>query len=188
MKDGISDELNEQSIAYTSGTGAIFKSGIPIGKINIIEDDKSKRFNVEFYSDFSQLKYVFAEVITTTDIEKVNENEANNNSNPVDAKLKILEDELKIIEQSNLKFKDENENLKKQMIDLNNRISKLKSEIFNQKQTIDKFNLDTQELEFLRLNLEFSHKCRKSFFNSKGFIVGTEEYKKCVLNKGRIND
>ena len=34
----------------------------------------------------------------------------------MDAKLKILEDELKIIEQSNLKFKDENENLKKKLM------------------------------------------------------------------------
>ena len=62
--------LHEKSIVYTSGTGAIFKSGIPIGKVKIIENDKSKKFNVEFYSDFSQLKYVFAEVITKKEIEK----------------------------------------------------------------------------------------------------------------------
>ena len=64
IKDGISDEFTDESIVYTSGTGAIFKSGIPIGKVKILEnDDKSKKFNVRFYSDFSQLKYVFAEVI-----------------------------------------------------------------------------------------------------------------------------
>ena len=61
--------LQNESIVYTSGTGAIFKSGIPIGKVKIIENDKSKKIYVDFYSDFSQLKYVFAEVITKTEIE-----------------------------------------------------------------------------------------------------------------------
>jgi len=187
IKDGIADKFNEKSIVYTSGTGAIFKSGIPIGKVKIIANDKSKKFNVKFYSDFSQLKYVFAEITTKVAIES-KDTESKNNLNPMSAKLKILEDELKIIEQSNFKFRDENEILKSQINDLNNEILVFKSEISNQKQTISKFNLDIQELEFLRLNLEFGHKCRKSFFNSKGFSVGTLEYKRCVLNKGRIND
>ena len=190
MKDGISDELNEQSIAYTSGTGAIFKSGIPIGKINIIEDDKSKRFNVEFYSDFSQLKYVFAEVITKKQVKNLGtETEINDkDQNPMEAKLKILEDELKIIEQSNSKFKNENENLITEINSLNNKIVDFQQEINIQKQTISKFNIDTEELKFLRLNLKHGHKCRKSFLNNKGFIVGTLEYKECVLKKGRVND
>ena len=56
---------------------------------------------------------------------------------------------------------------------------------FSQKEKINQFNIDTQELEFLKLNLEHGHKCRKSFFNTDGFNVGTEEYKSCVLNGGR---
>jgi len=36
---------------YTSGSGAIFKSGIPIGKI--LEKRK-----VSYFSDFSQLRFV----------------------------------------------------------------------------------------------------------------------------------
>ena len=39
--------------------------------------------------------------------------------------------------------------------------------------------------EFLKMNLYYGHKCRRSFFNTKGFSVGSPEYKKCVLNKGR---
>ena len=104
------------------------------------------------------------------------------------AKLKILEDELKIIEQSNLKFKEENENLKIQINQLNNTITKFENEILDQKKTIDQFDLDKDELVFLKLNLEYSHKCRKSFFNNKGYVVGTPEYKNCVMNKGRINE
>ena len=186
IKDGIYDEFTEKSIVYSSGTGAIFKSGVPIGKIKAFENDGSNEYYVDFYSDFSQLKYVFAEVITKTSIQNLDNNP--NDLNPMKTKLKILEDELEIIEQSNLKFKDENENLKTKINELNNQIINFQSEISNQKQTINQFNLDTEELEFLRLNLEYSHKCRKSFFNNKGFIVGTPQYKNCVLNRGRIDD
>ena len=188
IKEGISDNFTDQSIVYTSGTGAIFKSGVPIGKVKILDDGQSKKFNVEFFSDFSQLKYVFAEVITKADIAKNSQPLEEVNQNPIDAKLKLLEDELKIIEQSNLKFKQENEGLKTEINDLNNKIINFKGEILSQKEKIRQFNIDTDELEFLRLNLEFSHKCRKSFFNSKGYTVGTIEYKNCILRRGKIND
>ena len=188
IKDGFLDQFSEQGIIYTSGTGAIFKSGIPVGKLEIIEDKSSTKYNVDFYSDFSQLKYVFADVVTKTEVESstsdgnTNENE---NIRPMEAKLKILEDELKIIEETNLKFMDENSSLKTNINNLDTQISNLKKEITSQKEKIDKFNLDTEELEFLRLNLEYGHKCRKSFFNNKGFSVGTADYKNCILNKGR---
>ena len=188
IKQGLSNEFDEKSIVYTSGTGAIFKSGIPIGKVKVEELDQSKKFNVEFYSDFSQLKYVFAEVVTTTEINLDSEKETEDIQTPINAKLKILEDELKIIEESNIKFKDENENLKTEIRELNDLITKFQDEVLNQKQIINQFDLDKNELEFLRLNLEYSHKCRKSFFNNKGYIVGTTEYKECVMNRGRIND
>ena len=188
IKKGFLDQFSEQGIIYTSGTGAIFKSGIPVGKLEIIEDKSSTKYNVDFYSDFSQLKYVFADVVTKTEVESstsdgnTNENE---NIRPMEAKLKILEDELKIIEETNLKFMDENSSLKTNINNLDTQISNLKKEITSQKEKIDKFNLDTEELEFLRLNLEYGHKCRKSFFNNKGFSVGTADYKNCILNKGR---
>ena len=190
VKDGIFEEFTENSIVYTSGTGAIFKSGIPIGRVKTIENDNLKTFHVEFYSDFSQLKYVFAEIISITEVKGKNQNEVptEEEKNPMDTKLNILEDELKIIEQSNLKFKDENENLKSTINNLNAKILNYQNTILNQEKTINQFDLDTEELEFLRLNLDFGHKCRKSFFNNKGFIVGTKGYKDCVLSKGRIND
>ncbi len=190
VKDGVSNEFTEKSIVYTSGTGAIFKSGIPIGRVKNNESNQSKEFDVEFYSDFSQLKYVFAEVITKTEINKIidDTNDTKDSQNPINAKLKILEDELKIVEQSNSKFKGENEDLKAKVNILNDKITNFQKEILNQKQIINQFNIDSNELEFLRLNLEYSHKCRKSFFNNKGFKVGTSQYKECVMNRGRIND
>ena len=188
VKQDLSSEFDDTSIVYTSGTGAIFKSGIPIGRVQVLDVNQSKKFQVQFYSDFSQLKYVFAEVVTKTEIDTNSAKESQETQTPIEAKLQILDDELKIIEQSNTKFKNENESLKVEINELNNKINQFRDEILNQKKTIDQFNLDKEELQFLRLNLEYSHKCRKSFFNNKGFVVGTPEYKNCVLKRGRIND
>ena len=184
IKDGLSEEFNEKSIAYTSGTGAIFKSGIPIGKLKKIENNSSVEFEIEFYSDFSQLKYVFVEVLDKTEID-LKQVENVETKNPMDAKIKILEDEIAIIEETSLKYKQENEILINNVNELNNQISNFKNKISSQENTINKFDTDKKELEFLRLNLEHGHKCRKSFFNTDGFNVGTEEYKSCVLNGGR---
>ena len=191
IKDGISNTIFEDSIVYTSGTGAIFKSGVPIGKVKAVETGNSKKFNVDFYSDFSQLKYVFAELVEKIEVKNINQQakeEVSQINNPADTKLQILEDEKKIIEQSNLKFKDENELLKITINNLNKQISDFKNEIYDQTQIIAQYNIDLDEIEFLRLNLEFGHKCRKSFLNNDGFEVGTLEYKSCVMNKGQIND
>ena len=188
IKAGLSEEFVDESIVYTSGTGAIFKSGVPIGKLRSKKNGSSNRYNVEFYSDFTQLKYVFAETITQIEIPQVEPEIVpieDKSEELEESKLKILEDELEIIEETNSKFIEENENLTSEINDLNNRISVLNNEIFLQKQQINQFNIDTQELEFLKLNLEHGHKCRKSFFNADGFNVGTEEYKSCVLNGGR---
>ena len=50
------EEIQNESIIYTSGTGSLFKAGIPIGRINsnYLNDEKK----VEFFSDFSQLRFV----------------------------------------------------------------------------------------------------------------------------------
>ena len=191
IKDGFLEEFTDQSIIYTSGTGAIFKSGIPIGKVINIKDNSYNKFNVEFFSDFSQLKYVFAEITINTEIEKIGldatENGVEENES-IDAKLEILENEMNIIEQTSLKFQEENEILKNENNNLSNKILNLNNEISSQKKTINQFNIDKKELKFLRLNLKYGHKCRKSFFNNKGFLVGSEKYKNCVLNQGRINN
>ncbi len=188
IKAGLSEELADESIVYTSGTGAIFKSGVPIGKLRSDKIGSLNRYNVEFYSDFTQLKYVFAETITQIEIPQAEPDTVpieDKSEELAEAKLKILEDELQIIEETNLKFIEENENLITEINKLNSKISLLNNEIFSQKQKINQFNIDSQELEFLKLNLEHGHKCRKSFLNTGGFNVGTEEYRDCVLSGGR---
>ena len=188
MKENFIDQFTDESIVYTSGTGAIFKSGIPIGKVNMSKNEKNKNFNIDFFTDFSQLKYVFAEVVTKNEIKKVKDDNSSEVNDPMTAKLKILEDELQIVEQSNIKFKEENESLKNKIFDLNNEISGFRNEILIKNKTINQFDIDKSELEFLRMNLSYGHKCRKSFFNTKGFLVGSADYKSCVLNRGKINN
>ena len=48
--------IEENSTVYTSGSGGLFKAGIPIGKIKIGE--LNKKNEVDFFSDFSQLRFV----------------------------------------------------------------------------------------------------------------------------------
>ena len=50
------DLIEENAIAFTSGAGGLFKSGIPIGKI--FKDSSNNKMLVSFFSDFSQLRYV----------------------------------------------------------------------------------------------------------------------------------
>ena len=47
--------IEDNSVLYTSGSGGLFKSGIPVGKIKSTELNKK---NVKFFSDFSQLKFI----------------------------------------------------------------------------------------------------------------------------------
>ena len=50
------DNIQIGNIVYSSGSGGIFKSGIPIGKV--IFDEKSQSKVIDFFSDLSQLTFV----------------------------------------------------------------------------------------------------------------------------------
>ena len=72
---------------------------------------------------------------------------------------------------------------------MNSEVLELNNEIFKQEAKINQFNIDRDELEFLRLNLIYSHKCQTRKLFSTGYKIGTPEYKKCILNKGKkINE
>ena len=50
------EDIKSESVIYTSGSGSLFKAGMPIGKMNL--DNLNDEKKVEFFSDFSQLKFV----------------------------------------------------------------------------------------------------------------------------------
>ena len=58
------EDIKYKSVIYTSGAGNLFKAGIPVGRIkkkefNEIKDGKISYENkVEFFSDFSQIRFV----------------------------------------------------------------------------------------------------------------------------------
>tara|TARA_B100001057_G_scaffold427593_1_gene452430 strand:- start:2020 stop:3231 length:1212 start_codon:yes stop_codon:yes gene_type:complete len=184
IKDNLLEDIKEKSIGYTSGTGDLFKSGAPVGRI---ESDNGK-VKINFYSDFSQLKYVFAE------IEKKEANQDNSytqsdtkvipKDNLEQTKLNLLTEEIKILDETNKRFLEENKNLTSKATELSSENINLKNIIKKQIDEIEQNKLDQKELDFLRLNLLYSAKCQKSGFK-KGYKVGTPEYRECILKKGK---
>ncbi len=188
IKNDLINKIDGQGIAYTSGTGSIFKSGIPVGTIDL--KDENEKILINFYSDFSQLKYVFAEIdeLIPTPVETKANDQTQVSSNTEQIKLDLISDELQILEDSNTKFLEENKELNTLTNDLTKQIEILKSENEYQKSVIQQHNLDQEELEFLRLNLIYSSRCQSKKLFSTGFQVGTEEYKRCIMRKGKISD
>jgi len=177
---------NEQDLrVITSGAGRVFKSGIPIGKIkydinNLYIDKKI----VDFYSDFSQLKYV--KVVSYTKEQNILDSSSKKNNKDVEDKIlqlnqrkeniKILIEEKKIASEIRIKYEEENNYLENKVINLQRQLEA--STNINKKNKIDK-----EELKFLRLNLLYGKKCAKNFYN-KLYKVGSVKYRECVLSKG----
>ena len=183
IKDNLIEEIQDQSIGYTSGTGALFRSGAPVGRVSFNQNE----FFVNFYSDFSQLKYVLAEIeIKTNKVLLSNDAEANVDSaqSGESIKINILNDQINILNETNKKFIEENTELASQNKNLLIQNNKLEDKIKKQTKEINKNKLDQEEFEFLRLNLLYSAKCQKTIFK-KGYKVGTPEYKNCILKRGR---
>ena len=151
-----------------------------------------KNFLVEFYSDFTQLKYVFAEVepenIKLSNKDLNNDNKSISLSNTEKIKLNLLNEEIEILNASNLKLIENNELLSSGINQLNLKVSDLNTTINTQAEKIKQNDVDKEELEFLKLNLIYSSKCQKTIFK-KGYKVGTQEYRECILRRGKlIND
>ena len=191
-KDNLTGNIKKKSIAYTSGTGSIFKSGIPVGKVSITEKD----ILINFYSDYTQLKYVFAEVEVeiksdTDDQVELNSNSSNlliTQTNTEKIKINLLNEEIDILNDSNTKLIEKNSYLNSETNLLNQKIIDLQNQVLIQENQIKQNNINQEELEFLRLNLLYSSKCQKSTFK-KGYRIGTKEYKDCILRRGKkIND
>ena len=184
IKDDLIENIQNKSIAYTSGTGSIFKSGIPVGRININDD----KFLINFYSDFDQLKYVFVEIDQEREITiQPKEEESidiSSSANTEEIKLSILNEQLKILNETNEKFLQENQLLKSEINKSKNNILDLQKKIDSQNKKINQNFVDQDELEFLKLNLLYSHKCQTKKLFSAGYKVGTPEYKECILRKG----
>ena len=186
-RENFSSKVDEDLLVFTSGAGGLFKSGIPVGKIskeNAILEKENKI--IDFYVDFSQLKYVqvlsftkeekFVSQPLQEEIEKIY-----NNIDEIKAdkqKINILIEEKKILEETRFKIEEENEILKDKTI-------KLQNEVSTARKIIADHEKEKKEIKFLQLNLKYGSKCKKTFYNNL-YKVGTPEYKDCVLKKGKV--
>ena len=184
------DKITNDSLVYTSGTGGLIKSGVPIGKIKNFDPKIDEDITIEFFSDFSQLQYVSVTAFDKiTEIES--ETSASQNSILLEgpalrSKIELLLQEKEMNDQITNKIKLENENLKDQLS--SNQVDLINQQkiIETQNKRIKSHNIDNDELMFLRLNLKYGEKCRKKAFLKKGFKPGSPEYKDCVMKKGRL--
>jgi len=177
---------NEDMMVTTSGAGGLFKSGILIGKINFTENSTTNNLKVNIYKDFSQLKYV--KVISFSKEEKALDQTSKDELKTMDAQIleatkqkeniRILLEEKKIAEEVRKNIEIENSQLKRKIFNLQTKLTKTEEAVEEQKK-------QKENIEFLELNLLYGHKCRKTIFN-KLYKVGTPEYKKCVLQKGKM--
>ena len=177
---------NKDLVVLTSGSGGVFKGGIPIGKINLanssIKDEDL--IEVDFYRNFSQLKYVrissYKKESITLDQSNKKIFEAGSEQilliNNQKEDIKVLQQKIVITEEIRNKFEKENTLLKENLI-------KVKIELKKLENNINEIENNEEELKFLTLNLLHGPKCRKRFLKPDLFIVGSIEYRACVLEK-----
>jgi len=186
VKETNLSEINEDIQVLTSGAGGVFKSGIPIGTIDINDEISNNRVNwkVNFHKDFSQLKYVkvvsFLKENNLLDLSsKKNSQELESEieeKNQQQETLRILLEQKKIADETRLQIQKENDFLRVER-------SRLKNEILAEKKINQQNKTQAKEMKFLKMNLSYGHKCRKNAFNNR-YKVGTAKYRKCVLSKG----
>ena len=179
---------NKELIVVTSGSGGMFKSGIPIGKINtknILEDNKVE---VNFYKDFSQLKYVkiLSHKAEKTKFDKSNKIIFETNDDQI-LKLNNQEKEIKILQQQNIITEEVRSKLEKENTRIKILLNKSQKKFQIQEKKIKEVQVKSKRIEFLELNLLYGHKCRKTFFKTNLYKVNSPEYRACVLNKGIYN-
>ena len=186
-KEKLITNNSEKLIVVTSGIGGIFKSGIPIGEINLAGTSIKEKLIVNFYRDFSQLKYVKVSSLTkeNINIDKSNKkifDEKNNQITQLNNQaqdIEVLKQQKVINEEIKFKLQSENAKLKE---DLNNTQIKLNK----RNKGLKAGEKENKNLKFLELNLLYGHKCRKSIFKPRLFKINTNEYEACVLNKGLV--
>ena len=176
--------IDNGSTIYTSGYGDLFQAGIPIGKVDYSISAGVK--NVVFFSDFSQLRFVkildykktsFGKSREVEDLERIKKekieilkkNEILEEQKKLDTKAKIEAD--KILYEKKL----ENDKLKKEL-------ELIKTKKINKTKLEEK--IKEEKTIYKKLEKKYRAKCKKNFIFTKLYVVGTPEYKACILRKG----
>ena len=179
---------NTELIIVTSGSGGIFKSGIPIGKVNFSDDELiDEKLVISFYKDLSQLKYVriLSHIKENINMDQSNKKTFKEGTGQIDIinsqkqNINVLKQQKILSNEIQLKLQSENTRLRKNLISAQKTIKENNN-------SLKANQVKSEDLKFLKLNLLHGHKCKKSFFKPKLFKIGTDEHRECVLNKGVI--
>jgi rod shape-determining protein MreC len=183
IKDKNLKKSDKDLLVFTSGTGGVFKGGIPIGTIKNENTSADKDKVVNFYKDFSQLKYV--KVLSFSKEQAILDQDSRKAVGLIDDKikditkdketLKILLEQKKIADEIRIKIEEENTTLKSIVI-------KLKNEKINLEKNLKEQSTTNIAKEFIRLDLLYGKKCKKNLFNNL-YKKGSAKYINCVLKK-----
>ena len=155
--------------------------GALFGYLYIKQLQKGKDLSVNFNNFTQQLINIFRKKNTLNKIYKRAKSDYEFNSEKATKQkenIRILLEEKKIAEEVRKNIEEENSQLK-------NKIFNLQTMLSDAEKAVEEQITQKEEIEFLKLNLLYGHKCRKTMFN-KLHKVGTPEYKNCVLQKGKI--
>ena len=84
----------------------------------------------------------------------------------------------KIADETRIKIEEENIKLKENIIKLENKMAVIRK-------TIQQDETRKKDILFIKLNAIYEKKCKKNFFNNL-YVKNSENYKNCILNKGKI--
>ena len=140
---------------------------------------------MNFYRDFSQLKYIKILSIKKENIklDKSTRKIFEENNDKILAINNQIED-IKILKQKNIISNEIRNKLETENIQLNKKLINIQKNFEEQNKKITKIKIKNQNIEFLELNLLYGHKCRKTFFKSTLYTVNSQKYRACVLRKG----
>ena len=176
---------NEELLVVTSGTGGIFKSGIPIGKIELEDILDNNKVLVSLYRDFSQLKYVKISSYSKENI-SLDQTSIKNFKKSSDQILEInnkLED-IKVLQQQKIINEEIRIKLESENTQLRNNFNNIQKKLSENNQQIKNDISKNKNIKFLEMNLLHGPKCRKSFLKPNLYKINTDKYRNCILNKG----
>ena len=180
---------DEELIVVTSGSGGIFKSGIPIGKIDQANGLDNSEITINFFKDLSQLKYAKISSYKKEEMQlDANKKTTFEINDEVITKVKSQKIDIDMLQQQNLIAKEIRTKLEEKNNKLNIKLINTQKQLEEQKKKNKKIQIEESDIKFLKLNLVYGHKCRRTFLKSKLYKINTPEYRACVLSKGVLND
>ena len=181
------NDNDQELIVVTSGSGGMFKSGIPIGIVDAVGILSNDEVVVKFYRDSSQLKYV---KILSYKKEEILLDQANKvlfeKNDEVITTVNNQAKDIKVLQQQNLISEEIKSKLSEENSRLNIKLINIQKQLEIEKNKNKNIEDEKKNIEFLKLNLLYGHKCRRIFFKSTLYEIGTPQYRTCVLNKGVV--